>query len=268
MWIYMNLYESKHLNTHELTCLLTWFYLILCQIVWFIPNLYEFIQLCFEFIWKYAHCQTATHCRTAGQPHTAAHTAAHCHTAACSRALCRKLPHTARIRMPHTAHSILHTAHSCTSQLTWIQTNVCERIWICLNIHMIFKLSDLFRIYTNLYEYVLNLFENVLTAGLPHTAAQLGSRTLPRALPDSRTLPRTLPCTLLHCRTQLCALPHTAAHCVHSNAGQPHTAHCTLHTAHSRTPRLTWFKPVLFECVCIYMNLRNFMRINMNSYKL
>jgi hypothetical protein len=97
------------------------------------------------------------------------------------------------------------------------------------------KLSDLFRIYTDLYEYVLNLFENMLTAGLPHTAAPLESRTLLRTLSDSRIPLCTLPRTLLHCRTQPCALPQTAAHYMNSNARQPHTAHRILHTAHSRT---------------------------------
>jgi len=53
----------------------------------------------------------------------------------------------------------------------------------------------LFRIYANLNEYVLNLFENMHTAGLLHTASLLDSRTLPRALPDNCTLPRTLPHT-------------------------------------------------------------------------
>ena len=112
-----------------------------------------------------------------------------------------------------------------------------------MNINVIlFKLSDLFRIYTDLYEYVLNLFENMLAAGLPHTAAPLESRTLPRALPDiSRTPPctllRTLLRTLLHSQTQQCALPlpQTAAHCMNSNARQPHTAHRTLHTAHTQS---------------------------------
>jgi hypothetical protein len=58
------------------------------------------------------------------------------------------------------------------------------------------------------YKHVLNLFENMhTTAGLPHTAAPLDSRTLPRALMDSRTLPHTaaLPDTAVrfaaHCRT-------------------------------------------------------------------
>jgi hypothetical protein len=43
----------------------------------------------------------------------------------------------------------------------------------------------------------LNLFENMLTAGLLHTAATQDSRKLLRALPDSRTVLHTLP----HCRT-------------------------------------------------------------------
>ena len=34
----------------------------------------------------------------------------------------------------------------------------------CILTCFYFKLSDLFRIHTNLYEYVLNLFENMLTA--------------------------------------------------------------------------------------------------------
>jgi hypothetical protein len=101
-----------------------------------------------------------------------------------------------------------------------------------INVLFYFKLFDLFRIYSDLYEYVLNLFENMLTAGLPHTAALLHSSTLPCALPDSRTLSRTV--ALLHCWTLLCALPHTAAHCMNSNAGQPHTAHRIMRTAHSR----------------------------------
>jgi hypothetical protein len=68
--------------------------------------------------------------------------------------------------------------------------------------------------YMNLYKYVLNLFENMHTAELPHAAAPLDSRTLPRALPDSHTLPHTLPRALPHCRTQQCTLPQTAVHCM------------------------------------------------------
>jgi hypothetical protein len=64
----------------------------------------------------------------------------------------------------------------------------------------------LFPIYTNLYEYTLNLFENMNTTVLPLTAALPDSRTLPQALPDSRTLPQALPQTAVHCHTQ----PHTA----------------------------------------------------------
>jgi hypothetical protein len=82
-------------------------------------------------------------------------------------------------------------------------------------------------IYTDLYEYVLNLFENMLTAGLPHTAAPLDSRTLPRALLDSRIPPRTLPRTLLHCYIML-RTPRTL-----------HALKCrTPHTAHTRIPQL------------------------------
>jgi hypothetical protein len=80
-----------------------------------------------------------------------------------------------------------------------IYLNVYE--FTCILTSFYFKLSDLFQIYTDLSEYVLNLFENMPTAKLPHTAAPLDSRTLPRALPDSRILPRTLPRTLPHCRT-------------------------------------------------------------------
>ena len=81
----------------------------------------------------------------------------------------------------------------------------------------------------NLYEYVLNLFENMHTAGLPLTAAPLDSRTLPRALPDSRTLPPTLQHTA--------ALPdtavHSAAHCRTLHEFECRTpAHRTPHTAH------------------------------------
>jgi hypothetical protein len=87
--------------------------MILIKIIWFIPNLYELKQICFEFIWKYAHCRTLRvlpHRRTL--PHTTAHTATLPH----SRTLLRTLPHTAahtvhtaRIKVPHTAHRTLHT---------------------------------------------------------------------------------------------------------------------------------------------------------------
>jgi len=76
----------------------------------------------------------------------------------------------------------------------------------------------LFYFIPNVYEYVLSLFKNMLTAVLPHTAAPLGSRTLPRALPDNRTLPHTLPHTAAHtaahCRAHICTLPraHDLAH--------------------------------------------------------
>jgi hypothetical protein len=95
-----------------------------------------------------------------------------------------------------------------------------------------FKLFDLLRIYTNLYKYILILFENKHSAALLHTAALPGSRTLPHC----HTLPHPLPdsCTLLQALPR--ALPHTsvrtAAHC--RTPGQPHTAAHTaalLHTA-------------------------------------
>jgi|AntRauMFilla1563_2_1112583.scaffolds.fasta_scaffold124258_1 hypothetical protein len=81
------------------------------------------------------------------------------------------------------------------------------------------------------YEYKLKqicyeLFENMLNAGLPHTAAPLDSRTLPHALPDSRTLPCTLLRTLLH-------LPDTAVR----SAAHGHTLHgFECRTAAHRTP--------------------------------
>jgi hypothetical protein len=83
---------------------------------------------------------------------------------------------------------------------------------------------------------ILNLFENMLTAGLPHTAALLDSRTLPRAQADSRTLPRTLP----HTVTLLDTAVRFAAHCrtLH-DFGCRTAAHNILHTTHSCTPYLS-----------------------------
>jgi hypothetical protein len=76
------------------------------------------------------------------------------------------------------------------------------------------------QIYKNLYTYVLNLFEKMLTAWLAHTAAPQESRTLPHALPGSHTLPRILPHTVM---------PYTvvrsAADCM--NIQLPHTARGT-----------------------------------------
>jgi hypothetical protein len=77
MRICVNWYEFIWIKTLSYECV--WIYMninmILFQIIWFIQNLIKFIQICFEFIWKNAHCRSATHCRTAGQPHTAARTA-------------------------------------------------------------------------------------------------------------------------------------------------------------------------------------------------
>jgi hypothetical protein len=81
-------------------------YLILIQIIWFIPSLHVFMRMWSDFIWKYAHCWTDTHCgTTAGQPHTATRTAGH--AAHCMNLNAGQL---------HTAHYILHTAHSHTAQ--------------------------------------------------------------------------------------------------------------------------------------------------------
>jgi hypothetical protein len=94
----------------------------------------------------------------------------------------------------------------------------------------------MFRIHTDLYGYVLNLFENMHTDGLPHTVALMDSRTLPRSLLISRTLPHTLPHTA--------ALPESAvrsaAHCctLHEfECRTPHTAHRTPHTVAFRNER-------------------------------
>jgi hypothetical protein len=65
----------------------------------------------------------------------------------------------------------------------YLNVRVYEFTFISTSLY--FKLYDLFQIYTNLTEYILNIFENMLTAKLPHTAAPLDSRTLPRTLPDS-----------------------------------------------------------------------------------
>jgi hypothetical protein len=79
----------------------------------------------------------------------------------------------------------------------------------------------------------LNLFENMRTAGLPHAAAPLDSRTLPHALPDSRTL--------LHTAAHPAALPYTAirfaANCSTLHEFECcilHTACCTPHTVAHR----------------------------------
>jgi hypothetical protein len=95
--------------------------------------------------------------------------------------------------------------------------------------------------------------ENMLTAGLSHTAAPLDSRTLPPALPDSRTLPHTLPHTA--------ALPDTAVrsavHCRELHQFECRTAaHSLLHTAHiNRTLQLTRIQTNACEC---NMNLLHF----------
>jgi hypothetical protein len=127
-------------------------------------------------------------------------------------------------------------------EFTWIHMNSNQ---FYLNLYwftwiltwLYFKLSDLFRrIYTNLYEYVFNLFENMLTAGLPHTAAPLDSRTLPRAQPDSHTLSRIPPYIAARTAGHSCALcrtmPHTAWFQM-PDSRTPLTAHRTT-VAHRR----------------------------------
>jgi hypothetical protein len=109
IWMFMNLHEYQH---------------DFCfQIIWFVPNLYEFIQICFELIWKYAHCRTAAHFRTAEQQHTAEH----------GRALCRTLPHNAWIQMPRSC--ALHTAHLKSQSHTTINMNQNNVVWMCMHLH-------------------------------------------------------------------------------------------------------------------------------------
>jgi hypothetical protein len=74
------------------------------------------------------------------------------------------------------------------------------------------KLFELFQIGTNFYKCIFNLFENMHTAALQHTAALPDSRTQPRVLPDSCTLLQALPHSRIHMRTlpQTAVLPHTA----------------------------------------------------------
>jgi hypothetical protein len=141
MWINVNSScQSKqfYVNVSEFTWILTWFYFILIQIIWLIPNLHEYIRICYEFIWKYAHYLTAAHCRTAGQPHTAANFRSDGH----SRALCCTLhelecrTNAAWIRMSHTAHRIcctpLTAAHRDSNKLKQFHVNVygCTRIYL------------------------------------------------------------------------------------------------------------------------------------------
>jgi hypothetical protein len=136
MWISVKLYESiwiktNYLNIKELTSMYTGFSSFLFQIIWFFPNLYKFIQIYFEFIWKYAHSQTAALCRIPGQPYTAAHTTAHCRTQPRALPYTATLPHTACIKMSHTAHrTVAHRTHLHTPQLIWIQIIFYEYIFI------------------------------------------------------------------------------------------------------------------------------------------
>jgi hypothetical protein len=70
----------------------------------------------------------------------------------------------------------------------------------------------------------MNTFENMLAAGLPHTAPPLDSRILPLALLESRihlcallhTVVLLHTAALLDSRRLPCALQHTAAHTAHT----------------------------------------------------
>jgi hypothetical protein len=169
----------------------------------------DFTRVCFEFVWKYAHCRTVTHCCTTGQPHTTTHTLpdrtlprAHCRTARHSHALCRTMPHTAWIRMLHTAHRTPHAAHRIQShtgvnmnynivieciciymdllEFMWIYMNsyewkqfylnVNELTWILTWFYLIlFHIFDLCRIYTNVCKFIrtyVELSEKIYTARL------------------------------------------------------------------------------------------------------
>jgi hypothetical protein len=110
VWSYMDSHEYNQCYskvrkfTWILILLVVWFYLIIFQIIWFIHHFYEFMRICFEFIWIYAHCRTVTHCRTTGQPRTLPHALPD------SRSLPRTLPHCQTLLC-----ALLHTAaHCCT----------------------------------------------------------------------------------------------------------------------------------------------------------
>jgi hypothetical protein len=200
-----------------------------------------------------AHGQV--HCRTHPRalPQTSEHTAVHCRTAAHCRAHCHTL-----LRTPRTLHELKchtpHTAHSRAPQLSWIKSiifecvwinvDLCELMWIYMNsykskrsdldVHELTSILTWFYLILcqiiwfipNLSEfiwlYVLNLFENMHTARLPHTAAPLDSRTLPRtaALPDT-AVRSAANCSTLHefeCQTAAHRTQHTA------HRTQSHTA--------------------------------------------
>jgi hypothetical protein len=109
----------------------------------------------------------------------------------------------------------------------------------------------LFQIIPNLYECMLNLFEDMHTAARLHTAALPDSRTLPHTAGQPHTAVSTATHYRAHCRTRAGALPHTSActaadiraHCrtLPHYRILPHyrtVAHCRAH-CHTllRTPR-------------------------------
>jgi hypothetical protein len=105
-----------------------------------IPNLHEFIRICFEFIWKYAHCRTAAHCWNVRLPHTTAH----CRTLPNSRPLRQALPHTAVHGQVHCRthpralpQISMHTAAHCRTAAqphtaTWTATRCCAHRAHCM----------------------------------------------------------------------------------------------------------------------------------------
>jgi hypothetical protein len=188
-----------------------------------------------------------------------------------SRAQPRALPHTAWIKLPHTTHRTLYTAHSRTPQLTWIQIMLCECVlhlqelmWIYVNLCeskqiylYVYALTWIFAWFhliwfqiiwciPNLYKSKRIYFEftwkyahsrtaaHCCTPGQPHTNARTAAlrRAHCRTLPHCRTLHK------LKCRT-----PHTVAH-----RTQSHTA------IKMNSKNCIWMYIHLHECMWIDVN--------------
>jgi hypothetical protein len=164
---------------------------------------------------------------------------------------------------------------------TWIYVNLCEFIWMyeifiwmCMNLHV--HEHDFISNYL-IYSEFIRVYMNMLWIYLKICS-----------LPDCRTLTHRWTAAHCHAHCRMTAA-HTAAHttvhtaalldiavCSAANCSTLHefecriAAHRTPHTAHStqsHTVIITWFKSVACECICIYMNLREFMWINMNPSK-
>jgi hypothetical protein len=104
------------------------------------------------------------------------------------------------------------------------------------------KSFHLFRIYTNLCEYILNLYEVMHTATLLHMVALLDSHTLLR----------------------------TAAHChVHCRTATHRRKHCRTLPRDLNLNSTNWYKwdITLWSSFPIYVNLYEFMRIYVNLYE-